>query len=468
MTKTNAPSIMPDWVQDAIFYQIFPDRFFNGDPSNDPPGTEPWGNPPTRENFFGGDLQGIIDKLDYLQDLGINALYLNPIFKARTNHKYDTSDYFEVDPTFGSNALLKDLVDELHRRDMRIILDGVFNHCGDGFWAFEDVKTLGASSIYSDWFIVRSYPIRANPPSYNTCGGCWYLPKLNVSTPQVREYILKVATHWLKEARIDGWRLDTPCKIPQYFWREIQTAVKAVDPQAYLIGEIWREADPWIKGDTFDGITNYRLRELILDYFANGFLDAEDFAYEVDSLQESHGNAAPLMLNLMGCHDTPRVVTVFGGEVERLLIALTFQFTTVGAPMIYYGDEIGMVGNTDPDCRRTMEWDELQWDHRIISLYRKLIALRHSKVALRRGKFESLLTFNKVYAYRRVCESDEIIIILNPGPVVTNLAIPTNSKTKVWRNMFSQKKLSAINNLLLFETIPASSYNILLPDTERV
>jgi cyclomaltodextrinase len=466
MMETNAPSTMPEWVPDAIFYQIFPDRFFNGDPSNDPPNAEPWGNPPTPFNFFGGDLRGIIRKLDYLEDLGVNALYLNPIFKARTNHKYDTCDYYEVDTAFGGNSSLKELVEELHRRGMRIILDGVFNHCGDGFWAFEDIKTLGASSIYSDWFLVRSYPIRANPPSYYTCGGCWYLPKLNVSNPQVREYILKVATHWLEEAGIDGWRLDTPCKIPLDFWREFRTAVKVVDPQAYLVGEIWRDAGIWIKGNTFDGITNYRLRELILDYCANGILDAEDFAYEVASLHESHGSAAPFMLNLMGCHDTPRVLTVFRGEVERLLIALTFQFTTVGAPMIHYGDEIGMVGNTDPDCRRTMIWEEAKWNRQIFNLYLELIALRRSHKALRQGNFESLLTFDKVYAYRRVYRNDEIIVVLNPGQAVMDLGIPTNSQVEKWRDLIRGNKHNTENKLLLFECVPATSYTVLLPDSD--
>jgi len=465
MMDANNPSSVLDWVQDAIFYQIFPDRFFNGDQSNDPPGTEIWGNPPTRENFFGGDLQGIMDKLDHLQALGVNAIYLNPVFRAHTNHKYDTSNYFEVDPAFGSNALLKDLVDEVHRRDMRIVLDGVFNHCGDGFWAFEDVKTLGASSKYSDWFIVRSYPIRANPPSYYTCGGCWYLPKLNISNPQVQEHILKVAAHWLEEVGIDGWRLDTPFKIPLSFWREFRIAVKTVTPQAYLVGEIWNDAAPWIKGNTFDGTTNYRLRELILDYCATGVLDAEDFAHEVILLNERHGSAAPFMLNLVGSHDTPRILTLFKGEVDSLLIALTFLMTTVGTPLIYYGDEIGLCGETDPDCRRTMEWDELQWDHRIYDLCRQLIALRRSHVALRYGRFESLLAFNKTFAYRRVYESDEIIIVLNPGSAVIDLAIPTNSKIKTWHSLFDQRTLATTKNLLLLDTVPPTSFNILLPDS---
>lgn len=463
MTDSGDLYAVPDWVPDAIFYQIFPDRFCNGDSANDPLGTEPWGNPPTRENFFGGDLQGVLEKLDYLQGLGVNALYLNPIFRAQTNHKYDTCDYFEVDPAFGSNDLLKELVRELHWRDMRIILDGVFNHCGDGFWAFEDVKARGTASPYADWFIVRSYPIRASPPSYYAFGDTPYMPKLNLNHRPVREYVLEVATYWLEEAAIDGWRLDVPFKISLAFWREFRAAVKAVSPRAYLVGEIWREAGPWVQGDTFDGVTNYRLRELILDYCATNLLDAEDFAFELDMLRQSHGNAAPTMLNLLGSHDTPRILTVLRDDVDRLLIAVAFLMTTVGAPLIYYGDEIGLCGDMDPDCRRTMEWDEARWDPRISEAYRKLIGLRRAHPALRRGRVETLLTFDGVYAYRRVHEGDEVIVILNPRSAVTDLAIPTRSHANVWHEMWTGREQRAANGMLRFDYVPAVSFTVLLP-----
>jgi cyclomaltodextrinase len=467
MTHTCEPHTVPDWVPDAIFYQVFPDRFCNGDRSNDPPATEPWGNAPTRENFSGGDLQGVADKLDYLQDLGVNALYLNPIFRARTNHKYDTCDYFEVDPAFGSNDLLKQLVREVHRRKMHIILDGVFNHCGDGFWAFEDVKARGAASPYADWFIVRSYPIRASPLSYYTCGGAWYLPKLNLSHGPVQEYILDVARHWLHEAAIDGWRLDTPCKIPLAFWREFRGAVKAVNPQAYLVGEIWREAGPWIQGDMFDGTTNYRLRELILSYCVENVLDAEDLAFELNLLFRTHGDAAPFMLNLLGSHDTRRVLTAMRGEVDRLLLAVALLMTVPGAPLIYYGDEIGLCGGMDPDCRRTMVWDEARWNRRISNAYRKLIRLRRTHPALQRGRFEALIGFDRVLAYRRVYEEDEVIIVLNPGAAVTDLAIPTRSGAHTWRDLWSGQQRLAPNGAILMDCMPAVSFAILVPSASE-
>jgi cyclomaltodextrinase / maltogenic alpha-amylase / neopullulanase len=456
-------NVIPDWDADAIFYQIFPERFSNGDPTNDPPATEPWGNPPTRDNFFGGDLQGILDKLDYLQGLGVNTLYLNPIFKAQTNHKYDTTDYFEVDPSFGNNDLFVALVAELHRRGMRIILDGVFNHCGDNFWAFKDVEINGKSSTYVDWFIIRSFPLTRNPLSYYTCGGAPYLPKLNHKNPQVQEYIYKIATYWLKEAAIDGWRLDVPCKIPIPFWQEFRKVVRDANPDAYLVGEIWRDAAPWIQGDTFDGVTNYRLRELILDYCATYTLDAEDFSYEIELLYKNLGSAAPAMLNLLGCHDTPRILTVFQGEVDRMLIALAFLFTTLGAPMVYYGDEVGLLGGTDPDCRRTMQWKEDLWNHRVYDAYRKLIDLRKRHPALRRGNFESLIAFERVFAYRRSLERDEVIIILNPGAAVENLVIPTNSAVEQWHDLVNEKEYLSVNGRLNLVHTPATSFTILAP-----
>jgi len=463
MTKIYGDSFTPDWVADSTFYQIFPDRFFNGAISNDHPGVEPWGNPPTRENFFGGDLRGILRKTGYLQDLGINALYLNPVFKAKTNHKYDTSDYFEIDPVFGSNELFGEFVDELHNRGMRIILDGVFNHCGDGFKAFVDFKNQGEKSPYSDWFIPISYPIREDPPSYYTCGGASDLPKFNIENPEVQNYILKVAAHWLKHASIDGWRLDCPSKIPLGFWRKFREVVKEVNPQAYLVGEVWRDAGPWIQGDIFDGVTNYRLRELILGFCSSGILDAEDFAYEVGHLLDCLGAAAPSMLNLLGCHDTARVLTVFNGEVKRLLIAIVFQMTTIGAPMIYYGDEVGMLGDTDPDCRRTMVWDENLWNQPILQTYKQLIQLRMAHQALRRGRLLTLLTVGRVYAYKREYEDDEIIVLLNPGIAAHNMTITINSKAEKWRDVFRGKEIAASNGSLLFENIGAFSFVVLTP-----
>lgn len=342
----------PDWVRDAVFYQIFPDRFARSGANKDWPRLAPWGAAPTPENFFGGDLIGIRLRLPYLSDLGITALYLTPIFEAGTNHRYDTHDYLTIDPMLGDLDALRRLVRDAHDLGIRVLLDGVFNHCGDGFWAFRDLREQGERSPYRDWFFSRKLPIRRDPPSYQTCGGANYLPKLNTDNPEVRSHLLDVATYWVTEADIDGWRLDVPWKASRPFWDEFRDAVKTAKPDAYLVGEIWRDANPWL--NCFDGVMNYRLRDIHLDYCIRDHMDAEDAAFETQGIIEAFGAAAPDQLNLLGSHDTPRLLTLSGGDESRALLALSAMFTSPGAPMLYYGDENGMEGENDPDCRRCM------------------------------------------------------------------------------------------------------------------
>ena len=460
--SANGSSFVPDWVKDAVFYQIFPERFNNGDKSNDPAGVEPWGNIPTRENFFGGDLQGVMDKLDYLQELGVNAVYLNPIFAARTNHRYDTIDYFKVDPMLGDNALLKELVRRMHARGMHLILDGVFNHCGSGFAPFLDVMEKGEQSQYKDWFIARSYPLTTEPVNYLSCGGCVYLPKLNHAYRPVQEFILKVSRFWIEEAGIDGWRLDTPFKLPLVFWKEFRQAVKAANPQAYLVGEIWREAGPWIQGDVFDGVMNYRLRDILYDYTLTNLLDGEDFGYELQTLLESHGPAAVGMLNLLDSHDTTRVLTSYKGDWQKLRIALTALMTLPGAPMIYYGGEVGLLGETDPDCRRCMPWDQKEWNQPVYEMTRALVAFRHAHPAVRYGKPEKLSAFNGLFAYRMAYDGDEVLVVLNPREAIANYSMPAHSTAATWVEAFTGQKFTASSGSLCLD-IPSRSALVLVP-----
>jgi glycosidase len=441
----------PSWVADSIFYQIFPDRFCNGDISNDPPSL-----------VFGGDLKGILLHLNYLQDLGVNALYLNPIFQAQTNHRYDTSDYFKVDPALGDLTILKELVSQLHQRDMHIILDGVFNHCGDGFAQFQDVLKKGADSEYANWFIANSYPLRKDPLNYLTCGGCTYLPKLNHAYRPVREYILKIANYWMEEVGIDGWRLDVPFKIPLDFWREFRQVVKTSNPHAYLVGEVWREAALWVAGDSFDGVTNYRLRDLVLDYVLTRMLDGEDFAYELDNLLTPLGPATQSMLNLLDSHDTPRILTTLKGDIERLRIALTIQMTLPGAPMIYYGDEVGLLGETDPDCRRCMPWDKVDWNKQVLKIIHDLVALRCDHPALRYGDPQKLAAFNGLFAYKQEFENDELIVVLNPRENIETIEIPTHSQTTHWKEFLSHRVFAASNGTILFNQLPSCCALVLM------
>jgi cyclomaltodextrinase len=459
--NTDLKLVTPGWVADAVFYQIFPDRFYNGDKDNDPPVLAAWGDLPTRENFFGGDLQGIISKLNYLQTLGVNALYLNPIFQARTNHRYDTSDYFKVDPALGDNKLLKELVNQVHQNGMHIILDGVFNHCGDGFAQFQDVMKKGADSEYANWFSARSYPLSTDPLNFLTFGGCTYLPKLNHAYRPVQEFIQKIARYWLEETGMDGWRLDVPFKVPLDFWREFRKVVKMTNPQAYLVGEVWREAAPWIAGDSFDGVTNYRLRDLVLDYVTNA-MDGEDFSFELQTLMAANGSAVQSMLNLLDSHDTPRILTTLKGDIKRLRIALTIQMTLPGAPMIYYGDEVGLLGETDPDCRRCMPWDESDWNEQVLKITHDLIALRRDHPALRYGDIQKLVAFNGVFAYKQKFENDEVIVVLNPRESILALEIPTYSEATLWWEFSSRQVFKTSNGTIIFDYIPTCSALVLV------
>jgi cyclomaltodextrinase len=466
MTESCQSWPAPAWVPDAIFYEIFPDRFYNGDPDNDPPGTLPWGGLPTRENFFGGDLRGIVDRLPYLEELGINALYLTPIFPARTNHRYDVCDYLEVDPVLGSLGLAQELVQDAHARGIRVLLDAVFNHCGNGFWAFEDLRKRGASSPYRDWFTVASLPIVQDPPNYVTCGGASYLPKLNTRNPETRAYLLRAATFWLEQVGIDGWRLDVPWKVPLDFWREFRTAVKQVNPEAYVVGEVWRDSRTWLNGDTFDGPMNYRLRDLILDYCVHDAMDGEDFDFELGLLRENLGPAGPYTLNLLGSHDTPRILTLCQENVDRAVITLTFLMTYIGAPMVYYGDEIGMQGRNDPLCRGTMTWDEAKWNPRLAEAHRALIALRREHPALRRGNFETLWVFNAVYAFARQYGEDAVIAVFNPRQPLSGVAVPLGplgTRAGEWEDALLGNRYPVRDGKLWIERLDGCSALVLRP-----
>ncbi len=459
------------WVRDAVFYQIFPDRFANGDKSNDPVSSVPWNTQPTRENYFGGDLQGIINNLDYLQDLGINALYLTPIFKAKSNHKYDVCDYLLVDPAFGNNDTLRDLVSSAHKRDIHVVLDAVFNHCGYGFWAFQDVVKNGSQSQFVDWFQIESFPIITNPPSYQTAGGAWYLPKLNTDYSEVRRYLSKVSTYWIEKYSIDGWRLDVPWKVPKDYWVSFRGNVKRLNPEVYIVGEFWRDFNPWIKGDTCDGVMNYALRDYMLDYCVHHSMDAEDFSHYINRQREDFGTALATCLNLVGSHDTPRILTLCKNDPDVLKIIYAFLFTYIGAPTIFYGDELGIRGMNDPDCRQPMEWDCMNWNEDLRNNVKKLIKLRRDKDVLRMGKFESLKVLNGVFAYKRFDSNEEIFVIINPSESSYHhfpLRTGTQKAAKrTWIDYLSNNTFLEQNGEIIINDLKNKSAMIILHDKKR-
>lgn len=442
------------WFQDAIVYQIFPDRFFNGDRTNDPEDIVAWQVKPTNNNFYGGDLQGILDKLDYLSDLGINTIYLNPIFQAITNHRYDTIDYYQIDHALGNNDFFLEFVNKLHQHNIRIILDGVFNHCGSNHPFFIDAIRNGRKSSYADWFEIHEFPVSINPLSYKTCGGCAYLPKFNFQNPVVQSYLLQVARYWTTNFNIDGWRLDSAQRIPLSFWNSFQSEIRKINPQIYLCAELWHEPTNFFQNNLFDGASNYLLRQLLLDYFNEEIIDGEDFLYELSSLYNRLGEKAFGMLNLIGCHDTPRVRSLFKKKPQSLFATILVQFCLPGIPQIYYGDEIGLQGGNDPDCRRAMIWDNKQWDMNLRNHFRTMINLRKEFPALVQGVFIPLQSSNYMLAFKRIFHDEEILIIINRGLPTGNIAIHTQSKKKIWEQVFPDKKIIRSNNsTLIFENL---------------
>ncbi len=421
---------IPTWVHDAIFYQIFPDRFANGDPSNDPPNVQPWGAPPTRRRYQGGDLKGITQKLDYLLDLGINAIYLNPIFLSPANHRYHTTDYFRVDPWLGDLDDFHTLVDTAHRGGIRIILDGVFNHCSRGFYAFNDILENQADSPYVDWFHVHRFPLRAYEPgkahNYEAWWGYKDLPKLNTATPAVRRYLLDVARYWIEQGA-DGWRLDVPNEIDDdSFWAEFRQVVCSANPEAYLVGEIWQALPRWVDENHFDGLMNYPLRTAILDYLT-GKITTAQFAGQVEPLLSLYPREyVYAMYNLLGSHDTERVITYYGGDVRKVRLAYLFMFAYPGVPSIYYGDEIGLEGGKDPDCRRAFPWDEAQWDAGLRDWVKALIRLRKDSPALKEGDYIPLFASDtpRVYAFARTLEDERVLVAMNAGEEAVKLRLP--------------------------------------------
>jgi glycosidase len=424
----------PDWVKDAIFYQIFPDRFAKSERVEKPNNLESWDSAPTTFGFKGGDLLGVVEHLDYLKDLGITAIYFCPIFQSTANHRYHTHDYFLVDPILGGNAAFKQLIDEAHQRNIRVVIDGVFNHASRGFYQFNHTLENGAASPYRDWFTFREFPVHAytEPVNYDAWWGLAALPKFNTKNPQVREFVYRVAEHWIREGT-DGWRLDVPGEIDDdEFWREFRRRVKAVNPDAYIVGEIWQRADRWLHGDQFDAVMNYQFTRACLEFFVEDMdrklmqesaygsirpIGADEFSRTLgDLLTWYPQEIAQAQLNLIDSHDTARFITIARGDTSALKLALFTMFCYVGAPTIYYGDEIGLEGGRDPDSRRSMIWDPSVHGHELIGFVKRLAALRTRYVALRRGKMVSVYASDKVIAFARHQPGAETIIVaINAG-----------------------------------------------------
>lgn len=371
-----------DWCDRAVFYQIFIDRFRCGDREKDRSYiNRSWGEIPDAKSFYGGDLKGVTEKLGYLSDLGITALYLTPVFSSPSNHKYDTVDYYRVDEMFGSAADLKELVQRAHERGMKVVLDAVFNHCSMLCAQFQDVLKKGRSSRYHDWFIIRGDKPDPQNCNYECFAACSYMPKWNTSNEEVQKYLLDIALYWMRECSVDGWRLDVADEVSHDFWRRFRKAVKRENPQAILIGESWHDANPWLRGDEFDGIMNYSFTKACIDYFAKGTRSVQSFCDRLNELlMRNTDQVNEMMLNLLDSHDTERFLTLAKENAAALRCALAVMFFYLGMPCVCYGTEIGMRGGYEPDSRRTFDWNEAHWDKSLQETVRTLALLRREKI----------------------------------------------------------------------------------------
>ncbi len=497
----------PAWVRDAVFYQVFPDRLARSGRVEAPGELEPWTATPTTHGLKGGDLYGVVAHLDRLERLGVNALYLNPVFASASNHRYHTDDYYAVDPLLGGNEALRELLDEAHSRGMRVVLDGVFNHCGRGWWPFHHVLENGADSPYRDWFYLSdgvragTHAISAFPSQQQMAAigrrhaagapfgtvsrevlgyEAWWdlpaLPKINLDHPPTRDHILDVAEYWVRFG-IDGWRLDVAEEIKADFWREFRTRVRTAAPAAYVVAEIWHHKPEWLQGDMFDAFMNYPLNRALLGFAAQDRLDPAvplPFEYEgkiraydgaglwaeIEELRAvNRPEVTAVQLNLLSSHDTPRFLTFCGGDLDALRLATLLQMTLPGAPCIYYGDEIGMAGSADPDCRRAFPTDPAEWKHEPATWVADLTALRHSSRALRDAELTLLGTQGPAIAYLRRDGDEAFVVVANAGDdgLTWDLPVPmqlTDGSVVPIRGSGPGERVAAIVDGVLRLTLP--------------
>jgi glycosidase len=462
---------VPAWAEGAVVYQIFPDRFAVGDPEPNPPGSLEWGAPPDPVQFHGGDLAGIRNRVDVLANLGIEAVYLNPIFTSPSNHRYDTIDYHEVDPVLGGNQALAELVEVLHGRGIRVILDVSLNHCHPRFFAFADVVENGPASAYADWFRVDEYPprVRFRPhaavgehadwmrdraatlagetglavevveddgpvfePTYDAWYGVPTMPRVDLQHPEARRFMLDVATHWVSEYGIDGWRMDVTRYVDLDFWNDFRKEVRAVKPGCYLVAEVMGDARQWLQGDRFDATMNYTFRDLCVDYFATGRIDTGRFLDGFTRMLAAYSPAVTgVNLNLLSSHDTARFLTVAGNDRRRLLAATLFQLTVPGTPSIYYGDEVGMTGGDDPDSRGTFPTELPAEGEALRDAIRTLVSLRRSRQALRRGSWELSDEGDVAFSFLRRWGEETLAVGINTSdePVTLRLGAAGSAQT---------------------------------------
>ena len=403
-----------EWMKDAVFYQIFPERFRRGDFSKDDSYiNQKWEDLPRPDSFAGGDLKGIIEKLDHIKSLGINALYLTPIFKSPTNHKYDIMDYFEIDPQFGDKKDFKTLVEKAHEMGIRIVLDAVFNHMSHKNPIFVEVREKGKNSKYYDWFFIEGDEVDIEKINYETFAHVYNMPKLNTSNKNVQEYLIKIGKYWIEEFDIDGWRLDVSDEVSHDFWKRFRKEIKASKKDAVIIGENWHNAESFLRGDEFDSVMNYAFTNTALDYFKEE-IDAEKASDDLNMVMMRNKDAANrMMLNFLDTHDTPRFITEIKGDRDKFLAALAMSTVYMGANSIYYGTEIALEGGKDPDCRRAFPWERLDQEKSFTEKIKEILGVKNHH-AIKNGSIE-IYSKKNILRIERFDRKNKLNLAINLG-----------------------------------------------------
>ena len=448
----------PEWAKGAVMYQIFVDRFCNGDASNDVvtgeycyidehvQRVEDWYRWPQAmdvRDFYGGDLQGVWDKLDYLQGLGVDVIYFNPIFVSPSNHKYDTTDYEKIDSHFGDDETMKRFVDEAHKRGIRVMLDAVFNHSGYFFKPWQDVLKNGRDSEYFDWFMINDWPLSnqwdaAKRGQLYTFAFFDEMPKLNTNNQAVRNYLIGVACGWVKKYDVDGLRMDVANEVSHVFCKQLRMALKSIKPEIYILGEVWHDAIPWLRGDEFDSVMNYPLAGSMKDFFLDKSLTGEDFEFMVNRCYTNYMQQTnDVLFNMLDSHDTIRLRNVTSGlDMYNCLFALLF--TMPGSTCIYYGTEIGMEGSFDPDCRRCMPWGDIEQGkyNEQISITKQLIKLRKEEPLMRERNFHFPAEYKnpRVIQFQKMGWGETLEVIVNSSD--EDIEVIKDEDSKI---MFSRK-----------------------------
>ncbi len=421
---------VPEWAANKVVYQIFPSRFA----ATEPVDKELWYKAPiTPMDDLHGNLRGIIEHMDDIQNLGIDVLYMTPIFQSNSCHKYDTTDYYQIDPSFGTTEDLKELVQKAHERGMKVVLDAVYNHTGREFFAFADILENGEKSKYWDWYFIDGFPLKSEwgeIPNFKCFGYYGGMPKLNLKNPEVEKYITDVACYWIKECDIDGWRLDVGDEISHFFWKNFRKAVKAVKKDLLIIGEIWHYAGDFLEGDEWDTVMNYPFYLNLIDLLADEKITVSQFVQNLGYLKgRLNKNCYPLMWNLIDSHDTARFLHLCNDNKKKQHLAAAFQLLLPGMPMIYYGDEYAMPGANDPDCRRGMYWDEEYQDKEMYEWYKRLIQVRKSHACIVEGELDGIVTED---------EEGTVVLIRKNGEETIAMIFNCSSSAKKF-NAYTEK-----------------------------